>query len=325
MKEKTIKYINENIEKNKKIRGEKFCYNRVFSLFEIITQITTGIYSPKIKVDYKNSRVDTKTNECNIGYSINNENYQYYKFILDINTYEIKSIKGDCSKEIEKIVDIFHNIDIEDLLKWERICATFDSMELINNLNKNSSMFNVTIDDSAKDINKINKLFKIHENLLMSSNDIDDIMKNLEIIYSYWEIENFYIKILGFDKFLYGHFTNYDVPNIKTKKSELVIFPDSSRGSMCTNFIALNNFDELKYKNIGDTIELLYSRKYSKPKKYKILEVNYEGFYAVKNLKTNKIEFIADEYDIKNAYDALFDCNKAIYNSWYRKKYVMIT
>jgi hypothetical protein len=165
-------------------------------------------------------------------------------------------------------------------------------MELINNLNKNSSMFNVTIDDSAKDINKINKLFKIHENLLMSSNDIDDIMKNLEIIYSYWEIENFYIKILGFDKFLYGHFTNYDVPNIKTKKSELVIFPDSSRGSMCTNFIALNNFDELKYKNIGDTIELLYSRKYSKPKKYKILEVNYEGFYAVKNLKTNKIEFI---------------------------------
>lgn len=316
-----VDFLNQSVD-GIEIYSELACYRYMVEAFDTITRITTGIQHPEIEICCNNYNFFKweDNDKYYLHYNIGDRNNN---IALSKKTYKLCSNIEDCEYEMKKIIDIFHNITTDKLIKWIQICKAFKSNKLIGNLNNTDyGVSHIFKDKYANDKEKINKLLELHNNLLSSN---DSVMQILDYIQPYWEIKNFTVRENNSgDQTLYGKFNNYDIPNIEFKRKPCIVFPENSRGSLCTNFIALSNFKELQGKNIGEIIKLKYNRKSSKPKEYKIVRISIDDFYAVEELKTGKIEFIADEYDIKNCYSALYTCNKAIYNSWYRKKYTLV-
>ena len=67
---------------------------------------------------------------------------------------------------------------------------------------------------TENDYNKIKALFKIHEDLFDNNKTSKKILKALDTIEQYWEVENFRV-VEEFGKRLKGNFNNYDLPVMK--------------------------------------------------------------------------------------------------------------
>jgi hypothetical protein len=255
----------------------------------------------------------------------NGGSYQYNKVL--VKDYNIVKCDGNAYNYIIKIFDLFNLIDVSLIEKYNQVgdilYQVYDTLDRDENTKNSDDWFKIYHNKLTKQtLNKISCLNSIHQKLLLNYSN-KEIIKILNDIYLSWEIERFMIIKQGFlnsASYVTGDFSNQDLPLIKCEKhKDLIVFPSSGRGSLCSNFLAVKNFRNIPTKE-GNIIKLKNLRKDSKIKKYEYLETSCDGFIAVKNIETNKIEFLADISMVEGSYDDLFPENKIIYKGWFNKR-----
>ena len=152
----------------------------------------------------------------------------------------------------------------------------------------------------------------------------EEISKILELVLPVWEPEKF--ERGGFlSQKTHGSFSNDFVPVIRSyNDDEIIIFPDDGRGSICNNYLVIEDMETILKKPIGEILTLKNKRKGSKQKTYKILEHKAKFATALKEMKTGKTEFITSEGLAEDCYDALFSSNKMIFRGWFNKRVSLI-
>lgn len=325
-----LKYINRLQEEQNYNNSNERCF---IYMLNGISKMATGIVNNKIHFNdlvYRSyssddSYFNKETGDLYLGYKLfNGGNYQYNYVI--VKNYEIIEYHGNASNQIKKIFELLYLIDEQLFDKYTKIIEvnyliskTLERDEKI----KSGKQFGLCYNKlNNKTIVKINKLNKIHQNLLLNFSNTE-IIKCLNILLPIWEIENFNIVkqgFLGLDSYVEGAFSNMDIPSFSAEEqTEIINFPSDTGVSLCSEFLVVRNFHDIKINN-RDIIKLKNIRKNSKVKEYKYIETSCDGYIAVKNIKTNIIEYLVDIRKVEDTYDALFTCNKLESKGWFNKR-----
>src|SRR6478735_9330005 len=217
---------------------------------------------------------------------------------------KLLKIEGSRKKEITKIFDYINHINFDLYLK----CQKQDS--LLNSISFNNKFYTKNLLFDSNTFDKINQLDKIHSNLI--NLPLSEIDNALDILLSYWEYDNFQIKTYNITNIISGQFSNMEIPDIKIKNTEIIIFPDASRSTICSDYILFpdEQMDKILNMDIGCILKVKNKRKGSKEKSYEIVEHNIDDISstALKNLTNGEIEFATYISLAEDSYDALFPC-----------------
>lgn len=298
-----------------------------------ISMLITGFKNPAILFKHINCEYWEDSEEYTFDYDVKGGGeYQYNTLTLDKNM-NFKKVEGNGERLIKKIFDFLNHIDIDYLTKWTKIIEFGHHVAYYRKCDEREKTkweeekrigrawgfgpdYYINFDKETYD--KYNKLNKIHEKLLSLSNN--EILNKLEIIFPYWDISNF--NCTSWQR-MSGKFPNNDVPDLKLNEIKIIIFPDDSRGSICSNFMVIDDdeMNEILTYDLGKIIKLKHKRKKAKIQEYEVIEHREKFSTALKNCKTGKIEFITHISTAEESYDCLYDINKRLYNGWFRKKY----
>lgn len=301
-----VKKLNEYIDKDIIVWGGNSKDNVFRNIIRDVSYLIAG---------FNNKVIDFQKNDSDgrLSYNLKGEEYYYNSANYDTN-YKLVDIDGNGVKMIKTIFDFIEKISEEDFEKWNDIIDTISDIYYYKKCEKDG--YNKCINIDEESLKKIKFLNKIHKNLI--SEKTEDIILKLEQLFPYWENE-FVFDNNHFNKTrYYGKFKNNDLPDIKINKNDVLIFPDDSRGSICSNFLVTDDMEILFNKKEGETIAIRNKRKGSKTYIYTVLEHNNHKVAIQSN--NGDILFVTWLSSAENCWDDLFECNKREFNQWKRNK-----
>lgn len=301
-----VKKLNEYNDNEIIVYGGNSEDNVFMDIILNVSYLITG-FNKKV-IEFENNHYNGR-----LSYNLKGEGYYYNSANYDTN-YKLVDIDGNGGKMIKTIFDFIEKISEEDFEKWNDILDTMPDIYYYKKCEKDG--YNKYINFDEETFQKMKHLNKIHKNLI--SEKTEDIILKLEELLPYWE-NDFVYNDNFFNKTKYsGKFINNDLPNIKITKNNIIIFPDDSRASICSNFLVTDDMEILFNKKEGESIAIRNKRKGSKTKIFTILEHNNDKV-AIRN-DNNEILFVTWLSSAESCWDDLFDCNKREFNQWKRNK-----
>lgn len=144
----------------------------------------------------------------------------------------------------------------------------------------------------------------------------DAFLSIVKVVHEYFDTFDKIVNIAEYDRLdrsaILPILEKYNVPN----EESIIRFPGISRGELCSEYVPISAWKKLKDVKPGNTLILKGIRKNFTEKSYTVLQVDHNGTIAVRDNESNEILFLQDEWEISDAYDALYECNQAFYKGW---------